>query len=98
MKQALVWLLLQPIKFYRAAISPLFPPVCRYTPTCSQYAMDALKIHGPFRGSWLAIKRIARCNPWGGHGHDPVKPPPSPPKGEGKAPKWKRLMPCKGDI
>ncbi|MFV0365805.1 MAG: membrane protein insertion efficiency factor YidD [Mangrovibacterium sp.] len=74
MNQVLVWLLLLPIKFYRAAISPLFPPVCRYTPTCSQYAMDALKVHGPLVGLWLATKRILSCNPWGGHGHDPVPP------------------------
>ena len=61
-----------PIKFYQHCISPLFPPACRYTPTCSQYAVEALKIHGPFRGSWLAVKRILRCNPWGGYGYDPV--------------------------
>ncbi len=71
-RRALVWLLLQPVYFYRAAISPLFPPVCRYTPTCSQYAIEALKVHGPFIGFWLALKRILSCNPWGGHGHDPV--------------------------
>lgn len=61
-----------PIKFYRYAISPWLPDACRYTPTCSQYAIEALKKHGPLRGSWLAIKRIVSCNPWGGHGHDPV--------------------------
>ncbi len=67
-------LLLLPVYFYRAAISPLLPPVCRYTPTCSQYAIEAIKKHGPFNGLWLAIKRIARCHPWGGSGHDPVPP------------------------
>ncbi len=67
-------LLLLPVYFYRAAISPLLPPVCRYTPTCSQYAIEAIKKHGPFSGLWLAIKRIARCHPWGGSGHDPVPP------------------------
>ena len=45
---------------------------CRYTPTCSQYAIEALRKHGPFKGSWLAVRRILRCHPWGGHGYDPV--------------------------
>ncbi|MFV0291357.1 MAG: membrane protein insertion efficiency factor YidD [Mangrovibacterium sp.] len=72
LRSFLVWLLTLPILFYRRAISPLFPPVCRYTPSCSQYALDALRIHGPFKGFWLSLKRILSCNPWGGHGHDPV--------------------------
>ncbi|MDE5596141.1 MAG: membrane protein insertion efficiency factor YidD [Muribaculaceae bacterium] len=63
-----------PIHFYRLAISPMLPASCRYTPTCSQYALEALKIHGPLKGSWLAIKRIGRCHPWGGCGYDPVPP------------------------
>lgn len=67
-------LLIGLVNFYRGAISPMLPPSCRYTPTCSQYALDALRIHGPFRGSWLALKRILRCNPWGGSGYDPVPP------------------------
>lgn len=74
MRKAAIWLLLLPIKFYRGCISPMLPPACRYTPTCSQYAMDAIRIHGPLRGSWLAIKRICRCHPWGGSGYDPVPP------------------------
>ncbi len=61
-----------PIHFYRLCISPMLPPACRYTPTCSQYALEALRKHGPLRGSWLAIKRICRCHPWGGCGYDPV--------------------------
>lgn len=61
-----------PVKFYQGAISPLFPPSCRYTPTCSQYAVEAIMKHGPLRGGWLAIKRICRCHPWGGSGYDPV--------------------------
>ena len=60
------------IKLYQWVISPLLGPKCRFTPTCSQYAIIALKKHGVFKGSWLAVKRIARCNPWGGHGYDPV--------------------------
>jgi len=69
---ALGWLLILPIKFYQRFISPLTPPVCRFTPTCSAYAVEAIRKHGPFKGLWLAIKRIARCNPWGGSGYDPV--------------------------
>ncbi|MBO5054656.1 MAG: membrane protein insertion efficiency factor YidD [Muribaculaceae bacterium] len=68
------YILSLPIHFYRACISPLLPPSCRFTPTCSQYALDALRIHGPFRGSYLAIRRLLRCNPWGGSGYDPVPP------------------------
>ncbi|MFT4022484.1 MAG: membrane protein insertion efficiency factor YidD [Flavihumibacter sp.] len=60
------------IRFYQWGISPLLGPKCRYTPTCSQYALEALGRYGLFKGSWLAIKRISRCHPWGGSGHDPV--------------------------
>lgn len=67
-----------PIHFYRRFISPLTPPACRFTPTCSQYALQALQIHGPVKGTALAVKRIARCNPWGGSGYDPV--PITPPR------------------
>lgn len=72
LRNAAVWVLSVPIFFYRACISPLFPPCCRYTPTCSAYALEALRKHGPLRGSWLAVKRICRCHPWGGEGYDPV--------------------------
>ncbi len=65
-------LLVVPIVFYQRCISPLTPPSCRFTPTCSEYARQAILKHGPLRGSWLAIKRILRCNPWGGSGYDPV--------------------------
>lgn len=71
-KGLLTKLLLLPIYFYKGAISPLLPPSCRFTPSCSTYAVEAIKKHGPFKGMWLAIKRILRCNPWGGCGHDPV--------------------------
>ena len=60
------------IKFYQYLISPLFGAACRYSPTCSQYGVEAIKKHGPFKGGWLTLKRIGSCNPWGGHGHDPV--------------------------
>lgn len=61
-----------PVHLYRNAISPLLPPSCRYTPTCSQYAIEALRKHGPLRGSWLTLRRLMRCHPWGGSGYDPV--------------------------
>ena len=67
-----VWVLTLPILFYRSCISPLTPPSCRFTPTCSQYALEALRRHGAIKGSWLAIKRLLRCHPWGGSGYDPV--------------------------
>jgi len=60
------------IKIYQLVISPWIGPSCRYTPTCSQYGIEAIKKYGPLKGGWLTLKRIARCNPWGGHGHDPV--------------------------
>jgi putative membrane protein insertion efficiency factor len=60
------------IKIYQRIISPLLGPKCRFTPTCSQYGVEALKKYGIFKGTWLIIKRIARCHPWGGHGYDPV--------------------------
>lgn len=60
------------VRIYQNLISPLSPSSCRYTPTCSQYMIEALKKYGPFKGLYLGIKRILRCNPWGGHGHDPV--------------------------
>jgi putative membrane protein insertion efficiency factor len=72
MKKLLTYILLIPVYFYRAVISPITPASCRYTPSCSQYAVEALKKHGPFKGLWLAIKRISRCHPWGGSGYDPV--------------------------
>ena len=72
MKKLLSQLLILPILFYKSYISPLTPPSCRYTPTCSQYAIEAIRKHGPFKGLWLAIKRICRCHPWGGSGYDPV--------------------------
>ena len=72
MKRLLSYLLLLPIYFYRKCISPMTSPSCRFTPTCSQYAVEAIKKHGPFKGLYLAVKRILRCHPWGGSGYDPV--------------------------
>jgi putative membrane protein insertion efficiency factor len=61
------------IRTYQLLISPLFPPVCRFTPTCSQYAIDAIRYHGPYRGFFMALWRILRCHPFSGGGYDPVK-------------------------
>ena len=61
-----------PIKAYRKVVSPLLPPSCRFTPTCSAYAITAIERHGVVRGGWLAMKRIARCHPWNPGGVDPV--------------------------
>ena len=60
------------IRFYQGAVSPLLPGSCRYTPTCSEYGAQALAKHGALRGGVLTLKRFLSCNPWGGHGHDPV--------------------------
>lgn len=60
------------IRVYQVTISPLLPSACRYSPTCSQYTLQALKTHGLIKGGWLGIKRIVSCNPWGGKGYDPV--------------------------
>ena len=65
-----IWL----VRFYQAAISPYTPSSCRYSPTCSSYTLEALKVHGVFRGGWMALKRIGSCHPWGGKGYDPVPP------------------------
>lgn len=67
-------LLTLPIRFYRGSISPMFPPACRYVPSCSQYAIEAIERHGAIKGMALAAKRIGRCHPWGGSGYDPVPP------------------------
>ncbi len=66
------WLFLALIKLYQILLSPLLGASCRYTPTCSAYGAEAIRKHGPFKGGWLTLKRIGRCHPWGGHGHDPV--------------------------
>ena len=60
------------VRFYQWVISPILPASCRYTPTCSAYMIEALQVWGPIKGTYLGVKRIASCNPWGGCGHDPV--------------------------
>jgi hypothetical protein len=72
LKSILKSIFILPIRLYQYMISPLLPPSCRYTPTCSQYAVEAIQEWGIFKGTWLAIKRVSRCHPWGGHGYDPV--------------------------
>ena len=76
MRETLKKILIAPfvflIRFYQVCISPLKPPTCRFTPTCSQYALQAFKKHGVIKGFYLTVKRILRCHPWGGHGYDPV--------------------------
>ena len=78
MAELLAALLSAPIRAYRALISPLMPHVCRFTPSCSVYALEALKLHGPVKGLWLAVRRLSRCHPitWlgGSSGFDPVPP------------------------
>jgi putative membrane protein insertion efficiency factor len=70
--------LLAVIRFYRTAISPALPPSCRYTPSCSAYAAEAIELHGAGRGSWLALRRLLRCHPFHAGGHDPVPLPVGP--------------------
>jgi putative membrane protein insertion efficiency factor len=65
-------ILIAPIRLYQRFLSPLLPPSCRFTPTCSHYAAEALARHGPVKGGWLALRRIGRCHPWGPTGYDPV--------------------------
>lgn len=71
-KKWLSYILTAIVKFYKSFISPLTPATCRYTPSCSTYMLEAIQVHGPFKGFWLGLKRISSCHPWGGSGYDPV--------------------------
>ncbi|MCC5924172.1 MAG: membrane protein insertion efficiency factor YidD [Crocinitomicaceae bacterium] len=72
LRKGIVWIFVLPIKLYQWLISPLLGQNCRHEPTCSHYAVEAIKIWGPFKGIWLGIKRISKCHPWGTFGYDPV--------------------------
>lgn len=72
LRRLFILLLTLPILFYKGAISPLTPTSCRFTPSCSTYALEAIRRHGPIYGLYLALRRILRCHPWGGSGYDPV--------------------------
>jgi len=72
LRKLIVYILFIPLYFYKWFISPLTGPSCRHTPTCSQYAVDALRIHGPLRGFYMSVNRFSRCRPGGTHGYDPV--------------------------
>ncbi len=74
LKKILFYILISPIKFYRYFISPFTPSSCRHIPTCSEYAIEAVRIHGFFRGFLLGAKRLSKCHPWGTSGIDPVPP------------------------
>ncbi|HJA78628.1 membrane protein insertion efficiency factor YidD [uncultured Desulfovibrio sp.] len=82
LKTAVRRLLILPIRLYQLCISPLLPPSCRFVPTCSAYAIEAISRHGALRGGWLTLRRLARCHPWGGSGYDPVPPVPRRPDKE----------------
>lgn len=73
-RRILIGALIGTVRVYRVLLSPVLPQSCRFHPTCSEYAIDAIRGHGPARGPWLALRRIARCHPWGGQGYDPVPP------------------------
>ncbi|MCB0479255.1 MAG: membrane protein insertion efficiency factor YidD [Crocinitomicaceae bacterium] len=66
------WIFILPVKIYQWIISPIFPQSCRFDPTCSNYMIEAIKVWGPIKGLYLGFRRIGKCHPWGGHGHDPV--------------------------
>jgi putative membrane protein insertion efficiency factor len=68
----LSWLAILLIRFYQVAVSPAIPPSCRFSPSCSQYTLEAVQRYGALRGVWLGVRRLARCHPWNPGGHDPV--------------------------
>ena len=70
----LKWLMLKLIRFYKRFVSPALPSACRFTPTCSTYTYEAIEVYGPFKGTWMGLKRIGRCHPMNPGGYDPVPP------------------------
>lgn len=72
LRKVLIFPLVLLVRLYQGILSPWLPNSCRFQPTCSQYMIEALQKHGPIKGLWLGIRRIGRCHPWGGSGHDPV--------------------------
>ncbi|MEI8202724.1 MAG: membrane protein insertion efficiency factor YidD [Bacteroidota bacterium] len=72
MKKIIAKFIILLFRFYQGAISPYLMPACRYSPTCSEYGIEAVRKHGPSKGGWMALKRLLSCNPWGGSGFDPV--------------------------
>ncbi len=74
-RKVMIGLCLIPVWLYRVCVSPFKPPCCRFTPTCSRYVRDAFLLHGVIKGAMLSIRRLVRCNPWGGSGYDPVPLP-----------------------
>lgn len=66
------YLVILPVRLYQRVVSPWMPDICRYRPTCSHYMVEAVTKHGAIKGTWLGLKRLLRCAPWGGHGYDPV--------------------------
>ena len=72
LKRIVAFPLIMLVRFYQLCLSPLKPPSCRFTPTCSLYALEALRKHGPIKGLYLTVRRLLRCHPWGGSGYDPV--------------------------
>jgi putative membrane protein insertion efficiency factor len=75
---AAVWLMVAPLRVYQRFVSPFLPPSCRFHPSCSAYAIEALQRHGPLLGTWLTVRRLLRCAPWHPGGYDPVPAEPTP--------------------
>jgi hypothetical protein len=90
MRQAAKFVALQMLRGYKWAISPMFPPACRFVPTCSEYAMEAVERYGVLRGGWMAMARLLRCHPFSRGGHDPVVKRDARLRAKGLKPLWER--------